>query len=282
MAGAELYNLKRTIWNNRLLTALQKILVYGNLANRNYEGEARRGGTVKISQIGEVAVNDYTAYSDMTFETLDDAQLTLKIDQQKSFSFQLDQTDATFIENDVIGAGIDRGVYRIRDTIDQFIAGKYTEAGVTYGSSASPKATSSGTVYQHLSELFEAMTEANMPLSNRWIVLKPWVFTKLSLAGYEYKQPNDDIFRNGYVGNVAGFSRVYMSNNNTMIRTSVSTIMAGVGAEPISFAAAIDGDIRILPVEKRRATNVDALYVYGAKVVRPDMLACMYTAETAN
>jgi hypothetical protein len=282
MAGNEFDNLKQTIWNNRLQVALKKLLVYGNLANTKYEGEARRGGTVKISQLGEVDTGDYTAYSDMTFQTLDDAQLSLVIDQQKYFAFQLDVTDTVFIPMDLMAAGIDRGTYKIRDTIDQFISGKYTDAGISYGSSASPKATSSGSVIQHLAEFFETITEGNIPLDGRWATLPPWVFTKLTLAGVDKESPNRDVFQEGYVQNVVGFSRLYQTNNTTQIRTSVTTIMSSAGNEAIAYAGAIDGNIRILPAEKRRATNVDGLWVYGAKVTRPDMLAVMYSTETAN
>jgi hypothetical protein len=277
-----LMNLKPTVWANILIQALQKSLIYGNLTNQSYEGEARVGGSVKFNQIGEIDVSDYTAYSDMTFQTLDDASLTMVIDQKKYFAFQLDETDDRFIPVDVLAAGIERGSYRIRDTIDQHIAGKYSEAGVTYGTAAAPKATSSGTVVQYLAEFAEVMNEANIPNENRWIVLPPWMFTKLTLAGVTDQMPNADIFQNGYVNlPICGFQRVFMSNNVQLTGT-VSTILASSGAEAIGYAGAIDGNIRIRPAEKRRATNVDGLWVYGAKVIRPDMLACLYASEVAS
>lgn len=276
-----LMNLKPTVWHNRLMTALQKRLIFANLANQNYEGDATRGGSVKFNQIGEVDVDDYTPYDDMTFQTLDDASLTMTIDQKKYFAFQLDETDESFIPVDVLASGIDRGSYRIRDTIDQYIAGKYGEAGVTYGSASSPKAVSSGTVIQYLAEFSETMDEANIPNEDRWIVLPPWGFTKLTLAEVSDKQPNANTFAEGSVGPVLGFSRVFMSNNVQQTGT-VYTILASAGNEAIGYAGAIDGAIRIRPAEKRRATNVDGLWVYGAKVIRPDMLSCLYAAETAN
>tara|TARA_Y100000310_G_scaffold86030_1_gene82854 strand:+ start:2905 stop:3753 length:849 start_codon:yes stop_codon:yes gene_type:complete len=282
MAGNEFYNLKPISWVNRLMRALKKSLIYGNLTNQNYTPQATVGGSVKFNQIGEVDTGDYTAYSDMTFQTLDDAGLTMKIDQQKYFAFQLDETDAAFIPPDVIAEGIDRGSYNIRDGIDSFISGKYADAGVTYGSAASPKATSSGTVVQHLAEFGEAMDEANIPRTNRWIVVPPWVFTKLTIAGVANKTPNADVFRDGYLGGVVGFSRMYMSNNVGMENTTTSTFLASSGNEAIGYAGAISGAIRILPTGARRATNIDGLWVYGAKVIRPDMLACMYSTETAN
>jgi len=277
-----LMNLKPTVWNNALMTALQKSLVYGNLTNQNFTGQATIGGSVKFNQIGEVDVSDYTAYSDMTFQTLDDASLTMVIAQKKYFAFQLDETDERFIPVDVLAAGIERGSYRIRDGIDTYIAGKYSDAGVTYKTAAAPAASSSGTIVQHLAEFAETMTEANIPMENRWCVVPPWVITKLTLAGVTDKMPNADVFAQGYVNMpIVGFSRVYVSNN---VQTSgtVYTILASSGTEAIGYAGAISGNIRIRPAEKRRATNVDGLWVYDAKVIRPDMLACAYLAETAN
>jgi hypothetical protein len=276
-------NLRQIIWANRLQVALQKSLVYTDVSNTTYQGEARIGGTVKISQIGEVAVEDYVAGTDMTFETLDDASLSMVIDQQKNFAFTLDDTDTVFVQNNLIGAGIDRGTYRIADRIDTFLSGKYTDAGIAYGSAASPKATSSGTVYQHLLEFSETLDEASVPKADRWIIVPPWIMTKLGLAGIASTlNPNRDIFRDGYVGPVAGFGRVYVSNNVTQIGGTAHTIMASSGRDAIAFATAISGPIRIREAEKRRATNVDGLVVYGGKVVRPDMLGVMYSNETAN
>jgi hypothetical protein len=276
-------NLRQIIWANRLQVALQKSLVYTDVSNTTYQGEARIGGTVKISQIGEVAVEDYVAGTDMTFETLDDASLSMVIDQQKNFAFTLDDTDTVFVQNNLIGAGIDRGTYRIADRIDTFLSGKYTDAGIAYGSAASPKATSSGTVYQHLLEFSETLDEASVPKADRWIIVPPWIMTKLGLAGIASTlNPNRDIFRDGYVGPVAGFGRVYVSNNVTQIGGTAHTIMASSGRDAIAFATAISGPIRIREAEKRRATNVDGLVVYGGKVVRPDMLGVLYSNETAN
>jgi len=278
-----LEGLKPTIWINSLIVALQKRLIFGNLANQRYTGQVSIGGTIKFNQIGEVDVNDYTAYSDMTFQQLDDAGLSMVIDQKKYFAFQLDETDERFIPVDVMTAGIERGSYRIADTIDQALSAKYTDAGVAYGSAASPNATSSGTVFQHLAEFGEAMDEANIPRENRWAVLPPWMFTKLTIAASTNMQPNGSLWESGWIsGSGVGFSRLYMSNNVTKIGGTAHCVLASAGQEALGYAGAIDGAIRIRPAEKRRAMNVDGLWVYGAKVIRPDMLAVMYTRETAN
>ena len=57
-----------TVWAARLLTALEKTLVYGqaNVCNRDYEGEIENaGGSVKIASIGEITIDDYTRDTDI-------------------------------------------------------------------------------------------------------------------------------------------------------------------------------------------------------------------------
>ena len=85
-----------TVWAARLLTALEKSLVYGqaNVCNRDYEGEIREAGnTVKIGSIGDVTIGDYTKDTDITApETLTDSDQQLEIDQAKYFNFYVRRT----------------------------------------------------------------------------------------------------------------------------------------------------------------------------------------------
>lgn len=70
------------IWEARLLEHLDKTLVYGNLVNRDYEGDIQQqGDTVKINQIGDITINDYDKSTGIKVEDLDSTQTTLTIDQ---------------------------------------------------------------------------------------------------------------------------------------------------------------------------------------------------------
>ena len=54
------------VWSARLLAHLDKQHVLTQLCNRDYEGEITQyGDTVKITQIGEVTIKDYTANTDI-------------------------------------------------------------------------------------------------------------------------------------------------------------------------------------------------------------------------
>ena len=72
-----------TIWSARLLNHLDKSHVYLNLLNRDYEGEIKNfGDTVKINQVGDVSIKDYTKGTDIDApEDITGEQQELKIDQ---------------------------------------------------------------------------------------------------------------------------------------------------------------------------------------------------------
>ena len=84
-----------TIWSARLLRHLDKRHVYLNLLNRDYEGEIKNfGDTVKVNQIGNVTIKDYTKGEDIEApEDLSGEQQELKIDQAKYFNFAVEDVD---------------------------------------------------------------------------------------------------------------------------------------------------------------------------------------------
>ena len=97
-----------TVWAARLLSALEKSLVYGQagVVNRDYEGEINQSGdTVKIGSIGDPTIGTYTKDTDITIQALTDAEQTLLINQQKYFGFAVDDIDK--IQQNVTGNSYD-------------------------------------------------------------------------------------------------------------------------------------------------------------------------------
>src|SRR6476646_1455832 len=115
-----------TVWAARLLSALEKSLIYGqtHICNRSYEGEVRSfGHTVKIASIGDVTVNDYAKDTDIgTPESLSDSDQTLLIDQQKYFNFYVDSIDRAQQNVDVLDEAIRRAAYALREEADRYLA----------------------------------------------------------------------------------------------------------------------------------------------------------------
>jgi hypothetical protein len=289
-----LNNFKPTIWSNKLLTRLQKDLVFASVVNRDYEGEISGfGDTVKINEIGDITVSSYTSGASLTWQSLTDAQKLLLIDQAKTFSFSIDNIDAAQANPKVMNAAMQAASYAVADTIDQFIAGLYGGAGITnttyMGSAAAPISTTTGNVLLTLSYIGRYMDEKNVPKQDRFLLIPPWFHQKLVLtevgglsATAVPKVFSDDVLSAGYVGQVYGFN-LLVSNNvtNTGSAGSVISAIMGLNRTAISYAGQIS---KIAAVERESYFDegIKGLYVYGAKVVRPDALAVAYVTEAAG
>ena len=286
-----LENFNPTIWSAKLLVRLRKAHVFAGLVNTDHEGEIRNmGDSVKINEIGTVTINDYTKYNAISWQQLNSAQKTLVIDQAKSFSFTIDDIDTAQQNPKVMNAAMGEAAYGVSDVIDQFIASFYSQAGITnttyMGSSASPISVSSGNVILTLSYASRYMTEANVPEANRIMAIPPWVHQKLLLAevgGISAtavpKVFDDGAITRGYIGDALGF-RLVVSNNVQNSATAVSAVMA-LNRSAISYAGQIS-KIQAVNREDYFDQGVKGLYVYGAKVVRPNALCTLHLTEAAG
>src|ERR1044072_6993976 len=84
------------VWAAELLTSLKKALVFGDVANHDYEGDiSEAGDTVHIVSVNRPTIGDYVKnVTSINPETLTDAERTLVIDQCKYFAFEIDDVDA--------------------------------------------------------------------------------------------------------------------------------------------------------------------------------------------
>lgn len=269
-----------SIWAGQLLSPLYKQLVFGSVVNRDYEGEIRQfGDSVRINEIGDITVADYTKYGTLNWQELSSAQKTLFIDQAKSFSFAIDDIDQAQSKPKVMAEAMSRAAYAIADEIDQHIAGLYTEAGITLTATTATTTNALSLVAAFAEEL----NSNNVPTAGRFLIVPPGFVTKLLLTvsgGVSTdavpKETSPGQIANGYVGSVYGFN-ILMSNNVAQSSAGVYQPLALVRAA-ISYAGQLT-NIKAVEREDRFDQGVKGLYVYGSKVVRPDALAtCALTA----
>ncbi len=274
------------IWAAQLLQTKEKSLVYGALANRLYEGEIKNhGDRVKISQVGDIAINTYTknSTSALTLQFLSDAQLYLDIDQAKTFSFRVDDIDKAQIDIAFMQEAMRKAGYRLNDTADQFLAGKYTECVISRNSSSSPVDMTSTNVELEFLSVGQLMDEANASREGRFAVISPWVLTKLNLAGIKSLTDNTAVYQNGYLGRAYGFD-FYISNNVSKDSTAYADckIICGVKGETFTFAE------QLLKIETYRQTDegfgdvVKGLHVYGGRILQADVSCCLFADYQAE
>lgn len=265
-----------------VLSAEQTALVYGNpeVMNDKYEGEITKGGdVVKIRTLGDVTISDYDRNVDMaTPETLSDAALELKIDQEKSFNFQEDDLDALQADTDLSAEAEERAGYALAKTADSFYASLHTDidTGNFVGTDGAPKTDlgTAGQAYKYLTDLAVLLDEAEVPEEDRWTVVPAWYHQQLELdtrfTGFGTAE-NRATLANGKIGMAAGFT-IYKSNQVPFV-TSTTKFKIIAGHKRAWSKAEQLLKTEAYRMEKRFADGVKGLHVYGAKVVRPSQLA---------
>ena len=272
-----------TLWSARLLDHLDKRHVYLNLLNRDYEGEIKNfGDTVKVNQIGDITVKDYekgTPIEDP--EDITGTQQLLAIDQAKYFNFAIDDVDNAQTNPKLMDKAMERAAYAMNDVVDQFAANLLAvnvHADNTIGTDSAPIVPTKEDAYDYLVDLGVKLTEANVPMTGRWVVV-PAFYHGLLLKDERFVGNGSDfnkaILEGGEVGAAAGFT-VYVSNNVPNTDGAKYKVIAGTEAAG-SFAEQIL-ETKAYSPEKSFADAVKGLHVYGAKVFQSKCIAVL----TAN
>ena len=271
-----------TVWAARLLTALEKSLVYGqaNVCSKAYEGQIQAAGnTVKIASIGDVTIGDYAKDTDIGDpEVLSDSDQSLLIDQQKYFNFYVDSVDRAQQNVDVLDEAMRQSAWGLREKADSFLANAMQAAvpsGNTIGTTGTPKIPTKDDAYEYLVDLGVLLDENNVPPSGRFAIVPAW-FHGLLLKDDRFVRSGtptgDSRLMNGEVGEAAGFT-ILKSNNVPNTTGAKFKIMAGHQMATAYVEQILD--VQTYKPEKRFGDAVKGLHVYGAKVVRPVALACL-------
>jgi hypothetical protein len=303
-----LQNFIPQLWADTLLAALRKNLVYGGLYNRDYEGQIRQmGDTVKINMISDITINSYTKDTDLNApQALTDAQSMLTISQAKYYNWEVDDIDMAQAHPNVMSEAVSRAAYLMADTIDQYLAGFYSDAisgnilgttsGLVISAPTSANAGAGTTLYDYIVQLGQKLSENYVPKKGRVCVVPPWGrtyliqdvrFTSFNTAQARMTLQSgvlDDSGETGplsdaYLGQIEGMD-VYESVNAPHISGTVGAANS-IDVVHVFHPMAITCAQGINKVEAYRppyrfADAIKGLSLYGAKTVRPYAQAFLY------
>jgi|SRR5581483_140607 len=276
---------KPEVWSAVLLASLKKKLVYGSLANSDYEGEiSEYGDTVTINSVSRPTISTYTPNSTtITPEALTTAQRKLLIDQAKYFAFMIDDVDARQARGALLPSALVEAGYALADTIDQFIAGLYTAVQTANSLGIIPVTTAVVTdAYDKvLIPLKVQLDVSNVPNEGRWCVVPPWFHGRL-LGDTRFIRANEtgaDVgaMITGQVGRAAGMD-IYVSNNTPFPGGDDNIVISGTN-NAISFAQQISKTEAYRP-QSAFEDAIKGLALYGGKLVRPDGIAVAQASQT--
>lgn len=273
------------IWAAQVFQDFEKATIIAGLCNRDYEGEIRNGGdTVKITAVGPVTVTSYTknSTSDMSLQTLSDAQTQLLIDRQYYFNFQIDDVDKAQQTPKVMSAAMTKAAQAMALNVDDYVGGLYTQAGAsTYGSIT--VATTDYSVLTMFGRCNQLLSEMDCPNQGRFMLISPFVEAQMVKQNiYLTQGQNPGLFTNGFLGRYMGFD-IYVSNNlaegsTHTVAQPVHECMAGT-RDAITLAYSIN-KVEAYRPEGKFADAIKGLIVYGAKCIQPKALVCYETRAT--
>lgn len=281
-----LANFNPIIWNSQMLLDFRQIAIAANLTNREYEGDARSGNTVRVNTAGAVAIKDYKAgliYDTETVPALiprtttPDAVTSTKadllIDQEKSFDFLIDDIDRAQAAGS-LDAYTRSAAEGMAEDADKFILAAISSTNTHLTAAA---VTTGDQAFDKIGDLRKALNKAKVPQGNRVVVINAEYESILLKASSRItnvdQSGSPEGLRNANVGRLLGFD-VYVSENlpNT--------------AKPQAVAWYKPAFSYVSQIEKTEALRHDdsfsdrlrGLHVYGAKAFRPTGIAA-FTAS---
>lgn len=279
------HNFIPQVWSAKILEALDKELVYADLFNTDYEGEITEAGdTVHIAQVGDVTIKEFDCDTDIA--SPDDVKvedLTLEINQSKYFNISVCDVNEVQSKISLIDTATQRAGYGFADVCDKYLGSLLATSGTVkdgLGAKKTPITITANNAYETLVKMKTALDKANLPKQERKVVVPP-EFEGFMLLDPRFVavpvEASQDRLTEGTVYRAAGFE-IRTSNNVPSEADGGSggdmTVYSIVGSSPIqgTFAQQILKTEAYRP-EKRFADAVKGLHVYGAKVLRPSVVA---------
>lgn len=271
-----------TVWNAALLTEFRQLAIAATLCNRSYEGDAVKGNSVKITTALPIAVKDYatgvvsdgsngtkprtTAPDDVTT-----TQISLNIDQEKSFDFKIDDIDRHQAAGD-LSEFARSAAYGLVEDADKWILAQIVAGAATGNKLTGALADNGEAVWNVIRDLRKALAKTNTPNDSRVLIVNAEFEARL--LGFHSKLTAVDMsgspagLREAFLGRVLGFD-VYTSENLPVTNKAMA----------VAFHKSAFGFVsQITNIEAMRdidsfADRLRGLNVYGGVAVRPTAIA---------
>ena len=233
-----------------------------------------KGDSVVFVGLNDPTVYDYTG--SITYEDIDDNAMTLYVDQDKAFSFKVKDLEALRSSVGLEDSQTKRASYMLKNEVDSYVFGLYGDAGTTM---ASTVATPSN-VLTLIAGMKQKLEEANVPDGRTWIVVPPFIKTKLMLAGIKFSI-NEGINGTGAVGFTDELGCDIFVSNQLSVSGGDTMMLAG-SYSSIAYAEQILETQVIERLEDSFDKAVRGRLVFGAKVIKPAELVCCPVSDGSN
>jgi hypothetical protein len=296
-----------TLWSGKLAQKFYAATVFGEIANTDWQGDITgMGDTVIINTIPTITINNYEIGQNLAYEIPAPSTISLTINKGKYFGVNVNNVLELQAKPKLMDVFTNDAAMQMKIQIDQDVLGGTFNQGAAYnqgdaagkisgafdlGTDDVPVTLSALNILQNITALSSVLDEANVPETDRFLVISPTerqILMQSNLAQAQFMGDPSSILRNGKVGMIDRFT-VYVSNllpraaagENWVGGVDAGTakrhaIMAG-HKSAITFASQI-AKVESLQNPNDFGTLIRGLNVYGYKVVQADGLALLVAA----
>ena len=266
-------NFIQSIWSKKIQDDLELKCKLVDNCLRDYEGDVKQAGSVKILGVGEPTIGAYNGTQDITIEEMNDKGQMLTIDQANYFAFYVDDVNQAqsvpglkekYQEKAVHGLAVARNTY-----VAKLIKGA---TNVTTATNLTQDA-----VKQAIDNAIVALRERNFD-EEGVIEITPAVYNVFKNCLITLSTNNPEYIKKGIVGVYDDFN-VVMSNN--MVKDSSHAYCDVRGKKAIAFAGQIN-EVEALRAEKRFKDIIRGLDTFGAKVIDEKRIQVVKVPLTAT
>lgn len=261
-----------SVWNEGINRELERLCVFVEDCNRQYEGSVKKKGeSVTILGVGKPTIkslakanrnNDIDAP-----EEIEDTSVIMYINQIRYFNYMVGDIDKAQAVNGVMDALEQETSEGLADEVDKYVASFAVDSSVAKLYSAATTVTKDnilGVLDLAIQKLYENDVKATTKIV---VTISPRFYTLFKQAYIDKDTDNSEMLKNGRVAKYGNLI-VKMSNNvhktdsgatdNIMIRTQ----------RAIAFVKPLTHTEPYRP-EKKFADAVKGFILFDAKVVRP-------------
>ena len=251
-------NFIQSIWSKKIQDdhELKTKLVQNCL--RDYEGDVKHAGSVKILGVGEPTIGAYNSGTDISIEEMADKGQMLTIDQANYFAFYVDDVNQAQSVPGLKEKYQEKAVHGLAVARDTYVANLIK--GATNATTATNLTMEA--VKDAIDKAIVALRERNFD-EEGVIEISPAVYSVFKNCLITLSTDNPEYIKRGVVGVYDGFE-VCMSNN--LAKDSAHVYCDVRGKKAIAFAGQIN-EVEALRAEKRFKDIVRGLDTFGSKVI---------------
>lgn len=266
-------NFIQSIWSKKIQDDLELKCKLVDNCLRDYEGDVKQAGSVKILGVGEPTIGAYNGTQDITIEEMNDKGQMLTIDQANYFAFYVDDVNQAQSVPGLKEKYQEKAVHGLAVARDTYVAKLIKGAtNVTTATNLTQDAVKTA-----IDNAIVALRERNFD-EEGVIEITPAVYNVFKNCLITLSTNNPEYIKKGIVGVYDDFN-VVMSNN--MVKDSSHAYCDVRGKKAIAFAGQIN-EVEALRAEKRFKDIIRGLDTFGAKVIDEKRIQVVKVPLTAT